>query len=154
MKKGNLLLLSLCLSIAGFCQKPKIMWGDEFKLRKGSTDLDVIHSDKTGVYLQEGHLALKSYFVIGATARSSASLIKLDKNLTELYRNGFDKELKGKEFEEFFSLQGKLFIVASVNNKKDRTLEVYIAEIDKNSGELMQGWQPLSSFQNSSSKQH
>lgn len=152
MKKGNFLLVLVCLSLAGLCQKPKIMWGDEFRLRKGSTDLDVIYSDKTGVYLQEGHLALKAYFVIGASTRSSATLVKLDKNLTEQYRNGFDKELKGKDFEQFFVLQGKLFMLASVNNKKDRTLDIFAAEIDKNSGELTQGFQPLTSFQKEEKK--
>src|SRR5438045_3722843 len=131
MKKGNLLLLFVCFSLSTFCQKPKITWGDEFKLRKGSTDLDVIYSDKTGVYLQESHLALKTYFVIGASVRSSATLVKLDKNLTEQYRNGFDRELKGKEFEQFFVLQDKLFMLASVNNKRERSLDVFAAEIDK-----------------------
>ena len=145
-------MLSLCFSIAGFCQKPKITWGDEFKLRKGSTDLDVIFSDKTGVYLQESHLALKAYFVIGASVRTSATLVKLDKNLKEQYRNGFDKELKGKEFEQFFVLQEKLFMLASVNNKRDRTIDLFAAEIDKNSGELTQGFQPLNSFQKEEKK--
>jgi hypothetical protein len=92
-------------------------------------------------------LALKSYFVIGATARASAMLIKLDKNLTEQYRNSFDKELKGKEFDQFFVLQGKLFMMASVNNKRDRSIDLFAAEVDKKSGELTQGFQPLASFQ-------
>lgn len=152
MKKGLLLFVFTSLSLAGFCQKAKITWGDEFKLRKGSTDLDVVYSDKTGVYLQEGHLAMKSYFVIGATVRSSATLVKLDKNLSEVYRNGFDKELKGKEFEQFFVLQGKLFMLASVNNKRDRTLDIFAAEIDKTTGDLTQGFQPLNSFQKEEKK--
>src|ERR1017187_1315463 len=81
MKQCSLLLAFLCLCMYSFSQKPKINWGDEFKLHKGSTDLEVIYADKSGVYLQESHLALKSYFVIGASARESASLIKVDKNL-------------------------------------------------------------------------
>lgn len=79
-------------------------------------------------------------------------MVKLDKNLAEQYRNGFDKELKGKDFEQFFVLQGKLFMLASVNNKKDRTLDIFAAEIDKNSGELTQGFQPLTSFQKEEKK--
>lgn len=113
MKKNTFFLVLLCICHIGFSQKPKITWGDEFKLRKGSTDLDIVFADKTGVYLQEGHFALKSYFVIGASVRGSATLIKLDKNLAEQYRNDFNKELKGKEFEQFFVLQNKVFIVAS-----------------------------------------
>src|SRR5215213_4560388 len=152
MKKRNLLLLFVCFSLGGFGQKPKITWGDEFKLRKGSTDLDVIYSDKTGVYLQESHLALKTYFVIGASTRTSATLVKLDKNLAEQYRNDFNKDLRGKEFEQFFALQGKLFMLASVINKRDRTLDIFAAEIDKATGELTQGFQPISTFQKDEKK--
>jgi len=147
MKKWNLLLLAFTVCCYSFSQKPKITWGDEFKLRKGSTDLDVICADKTGVYLQESHLALKGYFVIGASARTSATIIKLDKNLAEQYRNDFNKELRGKEFEQFFALQDKLYTLASYTNKRDRTLEIFTAEINKNSGELAGEWQSLTTFE-------
>ena len=136
MKLCALLTTFLFLCLCSFSQKPNITWGDEFKLRKGSTDLDVVYADNSGVYLQESHLALKSYFVIGASMRSSASLIKLDKNLTELYRNDFNKELKGKEFEQFFVLENKMLLIASEYSKKSRTLDIYAAEVDKNSGDL------------------
>ncbi|MGH2563626.1 MAG: hypothetical protein ACRDE5_03875, partial [Ginsengibacter sp.] len=118
----------------------------------GSTDLDVVYADKTGVYLQESHLALKSYFVIGASMRSSAALIKLDKNLTEQYRNDFNKELKGKEFEQFFVLQDKMLLIASDYSKRSKTLDIYAAEIDKNSGDLSGEWKQLTSFQKEEKK--
>ncbi|HEY0679946.1 MAG TPA: hypothetical protein VGD17_16795, partial [Chitinophagaceae bacterium] len=133
-------------------QKPKVKWGDEFKMRKGSTDLEVIYADKSGAYLQEGHLAMKTYFVIGATLRSSATLIKLDKNLNELFRNDYNKELKGKEFVQFFVIQDKMFLFASDYEKKERTLNVYGAEIDKTSGALLGDWSPLTSFQKDDKK--
>lgn len=147
MKKGNFLITLLCLCTGIFSQKPKITWGDEFKLRKGSTDLEVVYADKTGAYLQEGHLAMKSYFVFGVTARESATLVKLDKNLGEQYRSDFNKELKGKEFEQFFVLAGKLYILASHYSQRDKTLELFIAEIDKSSGELTGEWQSLILFE-------
>ncbi|HEY5406336.1 MAG TPA: hypothetical protein VIJ92_04575 [Ginsengibacter sp.] len=152
MKLCALLTTFIFLCLCAFSQKPQITWGDEFKLRKGSTDLDVVYADKSGVYLQESRLALKSYFVIGASVRSSAALIKLDKNLTELYRNDFNKELKGKEFEQFFVLQDKMLIIASDYSKKSRTLDIYAAEVDKNSGELSGEWKPLTSFQKEEKK--
>ena len=147
MKQWNLLLASFCLCLCCFSQKPKVKWGDEFKLHKGSTDLDVVYADKSGVYLQESHLAMKSYFVIGATARSSATLVKLDKNLSELYRNDFNKELRGKEFEQFFVLQDKMLLFASEYSRREKTLNIFAAEVDKNSGELSGDWQQLTSFQ-------
>ncbi|HEY0680047.1 MAG TPA: hypothetical protein VGD17_17300, partial [Chitinophagaceae bacterium] len=66
MKDFKLLLLLTILGLSSLAQKPKVKWGDEFKMRKGSTDLEVIYADKSGAYLQEGHLAMKTYFVIGA----------------------------------------------------------------------------------------
>ncbi|MGN6533617.1 MAG: hypothetical protein ACTHK0_17880 [Ginsengibacter sp.] len=147
MKPLAVLFTLLSLSATVFSQKPKISWGDEFKLRKGSTDLDVVYSDKSGVYLQESHLAMKSYFVIGASFRTSSTLIKLDKNLTELYSNNFNKELKVKEFEQFFVVQDKMLLLASEYNKKEKLLGLYAAEIDKNTGGLSGDWQLLASFQ-------
>ncbi len=150
--KWNLLLVAALLSLSSLAQKPKITWGDEFKLRKGSTDLEVVYADKSGVYLQEGHLALKSYFVIGATARSSATLVKLDKSLAEVYRNDFNRELKGKEFVQFFVVQDRMFLFASDYEKRERTLNVFGAEVNKSSGELMGDWAMITSFQKEEKK--
>ena len=143
MKQLTILFLSLCFTIPALCQKPKIQWGDEFKLRKGSTDLDVVYSDNSGVYLQESHLALKSYFVIGASFRSSSALVKLDKNLSEIYRNDFNKELKGKEFDQFFMLQNKMLVFAYEYNKREKLLTLSAAEVDKATGRLSSDWQEL-----------
>ncbi len=152
MRKLQLLLSAVFIFINAFSQDPKIKWGDEFKLHRGSTDLSVIYSDNSGVYLQEGHLALKAYFVIAATARSSATLVKLDKNLSEIYRNSFDKELKGKEFDQFFMIKDRMLILADEYNKRERTLTLYAAEIDKNTGNLTSDWRRLTDFQKDEKK--
>ncbi len=150
--KNSLLLVAVLISLSCIAQKPRITWGDEFKLYRGSTDLEVIHADKTGVYLQEGHLALKSYFVIGATLRTSATLIKLDKNLGEIYRNDFNKELKGKEFVQFFNVREKLYVFASDYAKREKTLSIYGAEINRSSGQLSGDWTFITSFQKDEKK--
>ena len=133
-------------------QTASATWGDEFKMRKGSTDLSVIYADNSGVYVREGHKALKGYFVIAATTRESATLIKLDKTLAEVYKNDFNKELKGKEFEDFYFIQNKLYILASDYRKKDRTLTLYAAEIKKDDGELAGDWIELTSWQKDEKK--
>ncbi len=150
--KCKLLVAAILFCFVGFAQNPKLTWGDEFKLKKGSTDLEVIYADKSGVYLQEGHLALKSYFVIGGSVRSSATLVKLDKNLMELYRNDFNKELKGKEFEQFFVVQDRLYVFATDYEKKEGRMDLYAAELDKNSGEMAGSWNIVSSFTKESKK--
>lgn len=152
MKSLSIFLVLLSISLFSTSQQLKINWGDEFKLRRGSTELQVVYADNSGVYLEEGHLAIKSYFVIGATARSSASLIKLDNNLAELYRSDFNKELKGKEFQQIFMLRDKMLLIASDYIKSERTLEVYAAEIDKHSGELYTDWKQVGSFQKEEKK--
>ena len=147
LKKLFSLSVSLFMIVSAFTQTANVTWGDEFKMKKGSTDLSVIHADNTGVYVKESHLALKSYFVIGATTRESASLIKLDKNFTEVYRNDFNKELKGKEYEAFFFLQDKLFVLATDYSRKEKTLTLFAAEVNKQDGELAGEWKEVTNWQ-------
>ncbi|RYY52658.1 MAG: hypothetical protein EOO09_20745 [Chitinophagaceae bacterium] len=137
------LLFSCLLSSA---QKTTVRWGEEFKMRKGSTDLTVVFADKSGVYLEEGHLALKSYYVIGASLRSSAKLIKLDQNLNEIFTVSFDKELKGKEFIQFFVLKGKIWLFASEELKKEGQFIVHAAEVTPSSGVLSSTWKTVTTL--------
>jgi hypothetical protein len=153
MKRMMMAALAAFLCLQGLAQKANMTWGDEFKLRKGSTDLEVIFADKTGVFVKESHYALKTYFVIGASTRESATLIKLDKDLTEQYRSNFDKELKGKEYESFFFLKGKLFLLATDYSKKTKTLTLFAAEVDKNSGELAGDWTEVTAWEKDDKKE-
>jgi hypothetical protein len=153
MLRTCLLLAFTALSICARSQKQSITWGDEFKLKKGSSSIQVLTTDVSGVYIQENHWALKSYYVIGSSVRASASLVKLDKNLQEVYRSDFNKELRGKEFEGFFAFKDKLLIIASEYHKSDRALEVFAAEVDKSSGELVESFKPITSFQKEEKKE-
>lgn len=146
-------LTLITLSITVNAQTANITWGDEFKLKKGSTDLEVMHTDNTGVYVKESHFALKSYFVIGASVRESATLTKLNKELKEEYSNNFNKELKGKEYESFFFLKNKLFLLATDYSKKEKTLTLFAAEIDKASGELSGEFTEVTSWQKDDKKE-
>ena len=146
MLRACFLLAVTALHFCAYSQKQSITWGDEFKLKKGSNSISVVYTDASGVYIQEDHYALKAYFVIGASVRGSASLVKLDKNLQEVYRTDFNKELRGKEFETFFAFRDKLLMIASEYHKSDRALEVFAAEVDKSSGELMESFKPITSF--------
>ena len=128
-------------------QSANATWGDEFKMKKGSTDLSVIYADKTGVFVREEHLALKGYFVVAATTRESASLIKLDKSFQQEYKSDFNKELKGKEFEDFFFIQNKLYLLARDYNKKERKLSLFAAEINKSDGKLSDEWKEITSWE-------
>ena len=153
MKQFFLLLAVVTTAVSATGQRTSVDWGEEFKMKKGSTDLSVIQAEKDGIYLKEGHAALKSYFVIGATTRESATLVKLDKSLAEVYRNDFNKELKGKEYEDFFFLQGKLFLLATKYDKGDKRLSLYAAEISKGDGSLSGDWTEIDGWSKESSKE-
>lgn len=128
-------------------QNARVTWGEEFKLKKGTTDIEVVHADKTGIFVKESHKAMKSYFVFGRVLRESASLIKLDKSFEVEYTQNFNKELKGKEFEDLFFIKDKLFLLASDYNKKDKSLILYAAELDKPSGEVKGEWIEVTNWQ-------
>ena len=148
MMKKFFLAASFLMTLSNLhAQNATATWGDEFKMRKGSTDLSVIYADKTGVFVREGHLALKSYFVIVGSTRESATLIKLDKGFAEEYKSDFNKELKGKQFEDFYFIQNKLYLLASDYNKKSKTLTLHAAEINKGDGQLSGDWKVLTSWQ-------
>lgn len=152
MKNLFAFALSSFITVALFAQTPNVTWGDEFKMKKGSTDLSVIHVDKDGLFVKEGHLALKSYFVIGATTRESATIVKLDKTFNEVYRSDFNKELKGKDYEDIFFLKDKMFLLASSTNKKDKTETLWATELNKADGEQTGEWVELVTWQKDSKR--
>jgi hypothetical protein len=117
-------------------QQYNITWGDGMKMRKGTTDMDIVTADNTGVYFSEGSLRMKSYFVIGASYGSAYKLIKFDRNFNEVFEKEYKRELKGLEFHSFQPLGGDLYLFATDYVKKDRAFKVYAAKVDKNSGEL------------------
>ena len=77
MKKVYLYLLTSMLTIPALAQTYSVTWGEETKLKKGSVDFDIVNADETGVYVVEGKLRMKSYFVIGATYGTDHKLIKV-----------------------------------------------------------------------------
>jgi hypothetical protein len=147
MNRVSLICLLAIICCNCFAQKPRVQWGEDFKMSRGSSDLEVVCADNSGVYLQQGHRAVKNFFVIATTLRYSATLVKLDKNLSEVYRNNFNKELKDKEFEQFFAVKDKLFLLGSHYNRKEKIFDVYGAEVNKSSGELSGNWALIASFQ-------
>jgi len=144
-KKISTTFVTALICLIATAQRIQTNWGDEFKLKGGSANLEVIGADKTGVYVKEVHYAMKSYFVFGYALRGSATLIKLDKSLAEVYNNSFNKELKGKEYEDIFFLKGKLFLLAS--RYSGGVLTVYAGELDKETGEMVGNWTEIAAWE-------
>jgi hypothetical protein len=133
-------------------QSYKVKFGDEIKLKKGTSDLEIISADKSGLYFSESRIKMTSYFVVGATYGVSQQLIKFDKNYIEIFRKEYKKELKGLQFNSFQSLGNDIFIFATDYVKKERQFKVYGARIDKSTGDLQEAFAELGSFDLESSK--
>lgn len=147
MKSVYLLITMLCSGYFSFSQTSyNITWGEEIKLKKGTADLDIVAADNSGLYFSESRIAMKSYFVIGATFGESIKLIKMDKNFNEVFDNTYKKELKGLAFHSFQPLENDLYMFATDYEKKERRFVVYGAKVDKNSGELMGDFAELGSY--------
>lgn len=136
MKKVLLIAFVLFTSCISFAQTYKLSWGEEMKLKKGTTDLDIITADNSGLYVTEQRVKLKSYFVIGATYGNAYKLIKLDKNFGEVYDKEYKKELKGLDFHSFQPLEDDLFMFATEYDRKEKEFIVLGAKVDKSSGDL------------------
>ncbi|MGZ8558920.1 MAG: hypothetical protein ACXWWC_11320 [Chitinophagaceae bacterium] len=146
MKNTLLTLFSLGLALVTLCQSYNINWGDEIKLKKGTTDLDIISADNTGLYFTESRLKMKSYFVIGATYGTAQKLIKFDKNYSEVFDKEYKKELKGLDYHSFQPLENDIYLFSTDYVKKEKLFKAYGAKIDKNSGDLQGDFAELGSF--------
>lgn len=127
-------------------QTAQVQWGDEFKLRIRDADLHVAWADNTGTYFIEEHLVMTSYFIIGATSRESAGLVKLDKSLNEVYRKSFDKELRKKKYQDILFSKKKMYLLASDYDKGERTITFFAMELNKANGEAQGDWKEISVF--------
>ncbi|MBX2940006.1 MAG: hypothetical protein KF880_07995 [Ferruginibacter sp.] len=146
MKYLLCLLAATSVWLGSYAQTPKVTWGEPIKVKKGTVDLDIIHVEKSGVYLQENHIVIRRMAFVGPPSRISGTLIKLDKNLNEIYRNAFDKELQGKNFESFVFAGNKLFLFATAVKKGSNALELFGVEIDKATGSQKSDWKSIISI--------
>jgi len=121
-------------------------------MHRSSTDLNIVYTDKSGIYLEESHNHMKVGF-FSSRMRVSGILVKLDGNMTEKYRNDFDKELKGKDYERLFLIRDRLYLLATNFEKKENSLHLYAAEIDKETGGLKGDWQDIYAWQKNDKKE-
>lgn len=152
MKPIAFLLPFILFFNLSFAQTYKTAISDGIKLKKGTSDLEIVSADNTGLYFAESRVKMTSYFVIGATYGVSLQLIKFDKNYEEVFRKDYKKELKGLAFNSFQSLGNDIFIFATDYVKKEKQFKVYGAKIDKSTGNLQEEFAELGSFDLESSK--
>jgi hypothetical protein len=145
MKQLITLTAILLGSATLYSQNYKITWGEEMKLKKGTSDLDIITADNTGLYLTEKRKNT-TMFTIGGAA-SVYKLYKFDKNFAEVFDKDYKKELKGLTFQDFQPLENELYLFATDYIKKERAFKVYGAKVDKGSGDLMGDFSELGTYE-------
>jgi hypothetical protein len=146
MKKIMGLTLLFLLTQTVFAQNYRITMGNEIKLKKGTSDLDIIYADNTGLYFTESRRVMKSYFLIGATYGENQKLLKFDKNYEEVFEREYKRELKGLSFHSFQAMDGDIYMFATDYERKEKTFKVYGAKVDKNSGALIGDFAELGSY--------
>lgn len=146
IKKISKTFLFLCVTVFVYSQNPKVSWGDEILVKKGTTDIGIDYVDNTGgIYIQESHIAKDNYVLFGFL-RQSATLIKVGKNLNQEFLHEYDDELKGKEFETFLYTKSKLYLMASDFDKRTNIYTVFAQQIDKSTGEKIGNWKILGTW--------
>ena len=120
MKKILTVLACILLANALFAQSYKVSWGDEIKLKKGTTDIDIIAADNSGLYFTEARLKMKSYYLVGASYGAAYKLFKLDKNFNPVFDKEYKRELKGYDFHSFQMLENELYMFATDYIKKEK----------------------------------
>ncbi len=133
-------------------QSYKVTLSDEIKIRKNTSDLEIISADNTGLYFSESRLKMKSYYVFGASYGISQQLIKFDKNYEEVFRKDYKKELNGLAFNSFQALGNDIFIFATDYIKKEKQFKIYGARINKDNGSLEEEPIELGAFDLESNK--
>lgn len=136
MNRGLLILTILSISNSIFSQSYRITWGDEIKLKKGTTDLDIISADNTGLYFTETKLKTTLNFGFGGFSRNEQKLYKFDKTYNQVFDKEYKKELKGLDYHSFQTLENEIFIFATDYFRKEKLFKAYGAKVDKNSGDL------------------
>lgn len=145
MRKFIGIFAGLLLVSPAFSQTYRITWGDEIKLKKGTTDLDIIHADNTGLYFTESRIAVKTFIIVNSVGESQ-KLIKFDKNYNEVFDKEYKRELKGLSFHSFQAMDGDIYMFATDYERKAKTFKVYGAKIDKNTGDLVSDFSELGSY--------
>lgn len=146
MLRTIFLLATIAVSYFAHAQNPKIYWGDEYKTGRGvGLGMKVLTTDSSGIYLVEKE---SGPMVMGSPMVTGGRLLKLDKDLHYGYEKIFSRDvLKDKQLESFFAIRDKLLIVTSTYHRKERSLEIFAAEINRSSGELVESWKSIASIQ-------
>ena len=155
MKKTLLALLTL-VSLLATAQTLKHTISEEIELRKKYGSPSIIHSDNTGTYLAT-HVAKATGFIVFIPISvnvGSEMLIKMNDKMENVFMVDYDKELKGKSFNQYYFNNDKIWLFATEYLKKEDLENLYSIEIDKNTGAVIGEWQLIKTWFKTNKKQN
>lgn len=136
MKKLLFAATMLLLSVCSFSQNYQLVSGDQIKISKYSSDLDIVASDKTGNYFAEQRWSWNL----------RAKLYKFDKNYNDIYDKDYRKELRGSIFRGFYPIDEELVMFSTEYTRKEKTFTLYARKINKANGEIKQDAKEIGTF--------
>jgi hypothetical protein len=134
MKHTICTVLLLLFSFFSYAQKASIVWGDNLKIKKGTTEMNIITADKSGVYVQEEDVKAMGFAHVNNRLR--IKFRKFDSDYNEIFERDYDDELKGKGFNRIIPYKDKLYLFADDYDKKAKQFITYAVELDKTNGQM------------------
>lgn len=156
MKKTLLALLTL-VSLLATAQTPKYTISEEIKLKQKYGVPSIVNADNSGTYLATHVTKVNSsfmFFIPFSYNVGSEILIKMNDKLSKEFMVDFDKELKGKSFNQYYFHNDKIWLFATEYLKKEDLENLYSIEIDKNTGAVIGEWQLIKSWFKTNKKQN
>lgn len=132
----------LLVVLFSYAQKASVVWGENLKIKKGTTELNIITADKSGIYVQEEDL--RPFMFAHMDDVMKIKFRKFDKDYNEVFERDYIDELKGKEFNRIIPFNDRLYLFADDYDKKARQFISYAVELDKGSGKPKGNWKEIS----------
>lgn len=124
--------------VLGFYTKAQnfsVSYAEEMKFKRGTTGLEIIAADKSGIYLSQ----IRAF-------SSNTKLIKTDQSFNTVYEKDYEKYMDERVFETFTYLDDKLFLFTREYKKKQKSVTISCIQIDKNSGSLIDTWKNIAVY--------
>lgn len=144
MEKLSLLVAVFICNIA-FAQTFGYTSGEEIKVRKEPSSLQIITADKTGLYYTDGRITVNGIPGINHY-QEFGKLYKFDKNFMQVFEQDYIKQLKGYTFRGFQAIGEDIFLFASQYDKKNNKCTVYGNKLNKTTGVMTGGLVEITEF--------
>jgi hypothetical protein len=135
MKHTICTIALMLFSFFSYAQKASIVWGENLKIKKGTTEMNIITADNTGVYVQEEDFRPVMFTHVDNLLK--IKFRKFDKDYNEIFERDYNDELKGKDFNRIISFKDRLYLFADDYDKKAKQFISYAVELDKSSGRML-----------------